>query len=531
MPTRPPRAPVPSQAPVLVSVLALVCVVQMGIAQPLAPFESDTWSTPESGIDTRVLSALKAKGLEPARPCSDEVFVRRVHLDVIGTLPEPEAVRAFLQDTDPRKRAALIDALLERPEYADYWALKWCDLLRVKAEFPSNLWPNAVQAYHRWIRGVVAENRPYDEFTRELLTSSGSNFRVPPVNFYRAAQSREPAGLAEVVALTFMGTRLAAWPAEQRDNLAAFFSRAAYKKTEEWKEEIVYLSLEPTTPLELTFPDGAKATVAVGDDPRIAFTDWLAAPGNPWFSRCIANRVWYWLMGRGIVHEPDDIRPDNPPANPELIAYLEQELVASEFDLKHLFRLILNSRTYQQSALPRSEAPEAEALFAYYPVRRLDAEVLIDALDWVGGTGQSYASPIPEPFTYIPEDQRSIALADGSITSLFLELFGRPPRATGLESERSNQPSDAQRLYLLNSTDVQRRVARSPHLRRAAIAARGDRAQLIREVYLILLSRAPTSAEQAAAEAYYGTPDLSPEDAATDLAWALVNSMEFLYRH
>jgi hypothetical protein len=514
--------------------VAAVLVAVYGKAadsQVVRPFESEAWSTPANGVDARVLAALQKKGIEPAHPCSDEVFIRRIYLDAIGTLPEPSAVREFLQDGRPDKRATLIEDLLTREEFTDYWALKWGDLLRVKAEFPINLWPNAVQAYHRWIREAVKENRPYDQSVRELLTASGSNFRVPPVNFYRAVQGREPSALAEAVALTFMGTRLASWPADRRDALAAFFSRVAYKKTDEWKEEIVYLDLAPTTPLDVVFPDGTKASIASGDDPRVAFADWLITPENPWFTRNIANRVWAWLLGRGIIHEPDDIRPDNPPANPELLTYLEEELATAKYDLRHLYRLILNSRTYQQSPIPQSDDPNAEALFAYYPVRRLDAEVLIDALDWVGGTGESYTSPIPEPFTYIPEDQRSIALGDGSITSVFLEMFGRPARDTGLESERGNQPTDAQRLYLLNSSDVHRRITRSPRLRAIASAAGGDRAQLVRGVYMTLLSREPLPAEQAAAEAYLQTPGLSAEDAATDLAWALINTMEFLYRH
>jgi len=499
--------------------------------QAVRPFESEAWSVPANGVDTRVLAALQKKGLEPAQPCSDEVFIRRVYVDAIGTLPEPSEVREFLQDGRADKREALVEALLQREEFTEYWTLKWGDLLRVKAEFPVNLWPNAVQAYHRWIWEAVKENRPYDEFARELLTSSGSNFRVPPVNFYRAVQGREPSALAEAVALTFMGTRLASWPADKRADLAAFFSRVAYKKTGEWKEEIVYPDLTATEPLDVVFPDGTKASIAPGEDPRLAFADWLIRPENPWFTRNIANRVWAWLFGRGIIHEPDDIRPDNPPSNPELLAYLEQELVSAKYDLRHLYRLILDSRTYQQSPIPQSNGPEAEALFACYPMRRMDAEVLIDALDWVGGTGENYSSPVPEPFTYVPEDQRSIQLADGSITSLFLEMFGRPPRDSGLESERSNQPSDAQRLYLLNSTDVQRRIARSPWVRRAAITANGDRAELVRGVYIALLSREPTPAEEAAAEQYWQTPGIGPEDAATDLAWALINSMEFLYRH
>lgn len=495
------------------------------------PFESESWATAPNRIDECVLAVLNKRSVEPANPCSDEVFVRRVYLDVIGTLPQPAEVLDFLGDTRPNKRAALIDALLARPEYADYWALKWCDLLRVKAEFPINLWPNAVQGYHRWIRDAIRDNWAYDRFARELLTSSGSNFRVPPVNFYRAVQSREPSAIAGAVALTFMGTRIEKWPEAQRAGMAAFFSRVAYKKTDEWKEEIVYLDPSADKPLEAVFPDGKAARVAPDDDPRRVFADWLVAAGNPWFARNIANRVWAWLMGRGIIHEPDDIRPDNPPSNPELLARLEQELVNAHYDLRQLYRVILNSRTYQQSAIPRSDRPEAEALFAYYPVRRLEAEVLIDALGSVTGTGENYSSATPEPYTFLPQQQRSIALADGSITSPFLEMFGRPARDTGLESERNNQPSAAQRLHLLNSSDVYNRIARGPWLRELMQTARSNPREAVRLLYLRMLSREPTEAEVAAAAGYARTPGLAPKQIADDLAWALINSKEFLYRH
>ncbi len=510
--------------------LVLMASAGAGAAQTLRPYEREDWPVPATELDRLVLAGLKQAGLESAPPASDEIFLRRVYLDVIGTLPRPSEVTRFLEDTSPDKRAALIDTLLQRDEFADYWTLKWGDLLRVKSEFPINLWPNAVQAYHQWIHDQVRRNRPYDQFARELLTTSGSNFRQPAVNFYRAVQGRAPTDLAAVAALTFMGTRLATWPEERRAQLAACFSRVAYKSTGEWKEEIVYPDLSATEPLPLIFPDGTQAVVPPGEDPREAFADWLTRPDNPWFARAIANRVWSWLLGRGIIHEPDDIRPDNPPTQPELLAYLERELVRSGFDLQHLFRLILNSRTYQQSCLPRRDHPEAERLFAHYPVRRLPAEVLADALAWIGGRAETYSSPVPEPFTYLPEDQRAIALPDGSITSTFLMRFGRPARDTGLESERNNQPSDAQQLYLLNSSEVQRLLERSPQLR-ALLAGGEDRSAVIRGTYLLLLSRYPTPADETTAVAYWATAGRGPLAGAVDLAWALLNSAEFQYRH
>ena len=516
--------------------LALVLLIaaprgQCAEAPIVPPFEHEAGFAVANAVDAPVLAALRKRGIQPAHLCSDEVFIRRVYLDAIGTLPEPEAVVEFTQDSRPNKRALLIDALLEREEFADYWAMKWCDLLRVKSEFPINLWPNAVQAYHHWIRDAIRKNRPYHELVRELLTSSGSNFRVPPVNFYRAIQGRDPSAIARAVALTFMGTRLETWPEARRAGMAAFFSRVAYKQTGEWKEEIVQLDPAATEPVNAIFPDGTAVRIPPGEDPRQVFADWLLRPGNPWFTRNIANRLWAWLWGRGIIHEPDDIRPDNPPTNPELLACLEKELVNARYDLRHLYRLILNSRTYQQSSLPQSDQAQAEALFACYPVRRLDAEVLIDALCWIGGPGESYSSAVPEPFTFIPQYHRTISLADGSITSPFLEMFGRPARDTGLESERNNQPTDAQRLHLLNSTHVRQKIEQSQRLRELVRRTGGNPAQVIRGLYLTLLSREPTPTEVAAARQYAQTAGVTPKQAMDDLVWALINTKEFLYRH
>ncbi|MHC4062975.1 MAG: DUF1553 domain-containing protein [Planctomycetota bacterium] len=518
------------------SILAVAVFMAASSAQGaesgiVPPFESYRRIVSTNPIDALVLSKLRDRSIEPVNLCSDEVFVRRAYLDVIGTLPRPQEVRKFLRSSRPDKRAALIDALLERDEFAYYWALKWCDLLRVKSEFPINLWPNAVQAYHRWIRDSVRENKPYDEFVRELLTSSGSNFRVPPVNFYRATQGRDPSAIAGAVALTFMGTRIESWPEVRRSGMEAFFSRVAYKPTAEWKEEIVYLDPAPADALQTVFPDGAAVRILPEDDPREVFADWLITEDNPWFARNIVNRLWSWLLGRGIIHEPDDIRPDNAAVNPELLLYLEKELVSADYDLRHMYRLILNSDTYQQSSIPRSNHPEAEALFAQYLVRRLDAEVLIDALCWIFDSRESYSSSIPEPFTFIPATQRTIMLADGSITSQFLEMFGRPARDTGLESERNSLPTDAQRLHLLNSTHIQKMIERSRWLRILLRSDTGNYRSVIRGIYLRILSRYPTQTELAEVESYVRASGLNRRQAANDLAWALINTKEFLYRH
>jgi hypothetical protein len=545
-------------------------------------FENPVRPIPEGRIDKLVFARLSALHLQPVL-CSDAVFVRRVYLDVLGTLPTASEARQFIADPDTRnKRSRLIDQLLARPEFADYWAMKWGDVLRIKAEFPVNLWPNAAQAYHHWVRESLAQNKPYDQFARELLTSSGSNFRVGPVNFYRAIQNRTPEGIAGAVALTLMGARAENWPSNRLAGMAVFFSQVGYKPTSEWKEEHVFWDplgastvtantapgraavaaigqptntiAQPALPVRTNrlasgavFPDGTQIKLPPNRDPREVFADWLITPRNPWFTRSIVNRVWAWLLGRGIVHEPDDLRDDNPPSNPALLACLEKELVASHYDLRGLYRLILNSQTYQLSSLPRVTTPEAMANFASYAPRRLDAEVLIDAINQITGSSDLYTSPIPEPFTYIPEDKPAVALPDGSITSPFLALFGRSARATGLQNERDNKPVSAQWLHLLNSSHIQRKLEQGPKLK-ALFESNRKPPEMTEELYLTILSRFPTPEEVQIVAAYgqparsaasAGGPGKTPGKAGVgkrrddwvDIAWSLMNSTEFLYRH
>jgi hypothetical protein len=517
----------------LVSFFCVLSADSLAVGSPvIRPFQKADRYEPHNEIDTIVMDSLRKKGVPPTNLCSDAVFIRRVYLDTNGTLPQVEDVRRFIENPRDDKRATLIRTLLKQKGFSEYWSLKWCDLLRVKAEFPINLWPNAVQAYHRWIQDAIAYNMPYDQFAHEMLTSSGSNFRVPQVNFYRAIQGQEPSSIANAAVLTFMGARFENWPKAKQDGMAAFFSQVAYNGTAEWKEEIVYLKPVPTDSLKAIFPDGTAAKIKQDQDPREVFAKWLTAPENPWFARNIVNRIWSWLLGRGIIHEPDDIRPDNPPVYPKLLAYLEKELIESEYDLLHIYRLILNSRTYQQSSIPHpGTAANAEKLFACYPVRQIEAEVLIDALCRISGTRESYSSPIPEPFTFIPPEHRTISLADGSITSQFLEMFGRPSRDTGLESERKNLPTETQRRHMLNSTHIQNKIERGWRLKNLVRRARGDRKKLGDSLYLTILSRYPTESEHRVVESYFKTEGISSNQATVDLAWALINSKEFLYRH
>jgi hypothetical protein len=526
--------------------------------------ESPEPPQPANRIDEIIFAKLKALGIETAL-CSDAVFVRRAYLDVTGKLPTAEEAKAFIQGADKNKRVALIDRLLDQSEHVDYWAMKWSDVLRVKAEFPVKVWPNAAQAYHRWVWESIAQNKPYNQFVRELLTSSGSNFRVGPVNFYRAIQDKTPEGTAAAVGLALMGTRVHLWPEDRRAGMTVFFSQVGYKPTSEWKEEIVFWDplksiavpgsiapgvdavaksvtatnqipqalAQPLTengPLEAVFPDGTRTTIPPNRDPREVFADWLLRPDNPWLARAIANRTWAWAMGRGIIHEPDDLREDNPPSNPELLACLEQELVSSGYDLKRLKRLIFSSTTYQLSSIPRSTLPEARTNFANYMSRRVEAEVLNDALNEITGSTDLYTSAVPEPFTYIPKDMNAVEVADGSITSSFLTLFGRSARATGMESERVNELASPQWLYMLNSAQVQNKLQNGPKLA-ALLASGGSAPEIAERLYLTILSRFPTAADVQAAEEYAKIGVTQGRDVWIDLAWALINSPEFSLRH
>ncbi len=523
------------KSPLLSAIVAAMVWPAVCAAEPLAPFEkqSDLQAVPplSANIDALVLAQQKKLGLQRANICSDAVFLRRVHLDLIGTLPTAEEASAFLDDKDPGKRAALVDRLLERGEFADYWGMRWGDVLRVKSEFPVNLWPNAAQAYDRWIRDGLRQNLPYSKFAQEILTASGSNFRNPAVNFYRSAGSKDPKALARAVALAFMGQRADKWPDAKLDRLAVFFSRIGFKKSDEWKEEIVYfdgVDGSKKGPAEGTLPDGTKVSLKPGEDPREVFTRWLLTSKNSPFAANAVNRIWYWLVGRGIVHEPDDLRADNPPSNPELLAWLSKEFVASGYDLRHICRVILNSNTYQLSPIPPVGQTKGAANFAYCPLRRLEAEVLIDAINQITGAQEEYSSMIPEPFTFIPGDKRSIALPDGSITSTFLEIFGRPPRDTGFLSERGERTTTAQRLHLLNSGQILGKLNKSENLKEIYKTPGGPRAVATR-LYLTLLSRYPTDEEWKAVQSYAQAGE--GWRAMQDLTWALLNSPEFVFRH
>ncbi len=508
----------------MVFLLPTLC---FGAGEPLVPYENPL-SAQLVPSRSALLDRLARTGTkETPNPCSDGVFLRRVYLDVLGVLPTREEAKAFLADSSSGKREALIEQLLARPEYADFWGMRWADILRIKSEFPVNLWPNATQAYDAWVRSALRTNMPYSEFARQLITASGSNFRVPQVNFLRAADGRDPESLAAVVARVFMGSRMSGWPLDRRSDCAAIFSRVGFKKTREWKEEILVSEvggggLGPVC--DFRFPDGTTVRCSAAADPRIALAEWLiASPKSP-FAANGANRIWFWLFGRGIVHEPDDFRPDNPPSNPALLEWLAKQYATNHYDTKQLLRIILNSGTYQATSIP------SRGVTPLYEVRRVEAEVLVDAINRITGGRDEYSSMIPEPFTFIPEGTQAVALPDGSITSSVLELLGRPPRDTGLLSERLSRVTTAQRLQLLNSGHILRKLEKSRALGGLAGASK-DIPSMADALYLTILSRHPTPDELAVIAAHQPPAKSPMRQKMLDVAWALFNSPEFLFKH
>lgn len=498
---------------------------------------------PNNPIDELVYRKLKAMGVPPSGLSADEVFLRRVYLDTIGLLPTTAEARAFLAKPD---RAALIESLLARDEFNDFWSLKWGDLLRIKSEYPVRVWPKAVAVYYQWVHDSLQANKPYDQFARELLTATGSNFRVGPANFVRAVASKDPRTLGETTALVFMGQRIGcarchahpqeSWTRDDDLGLGAFFARVSYKSTLEWKEEVVYTDFKTTLKHPVTRAvveprlPGARSATKIGteEDPRGQLAAWLTAPGNPYFAKAMVNRIWYWLLGRGLVSEPDDLRPTNPPSNPELLSYLEDQLISHKYDLRHIYRLILNSRTYQLASEPNQWNARDTTLFSHYSVKRLGAEQMLDAISQFTETSEKFRSIIPEPYSNWPANFRAAQISDGNTECNFLDLFGRPTRDTPYETERNRDVTLKQALYLLNSEQLEGKISTSPRLKR--ILAAND-AEVLDDLYLSSISRFPTAEEKKRLLEYLSSRKTARAQAVQDVAWALVNAKEFEFNH
>jgi len=492
---------------------------------------------PANVIDELVFAKQKELQLLPAAVCGDEVFLRRVYLDLLGALPSPDEARAFLDSPAADKRAKLIDALLGRDEFALFWALKWADVLRGS---PTTISERGVHSFHRYLVGTVAADRPVTDFARELLTGSGNTLHKPAANFYRAARTPEDA--AEAAAQLFLGVRMGCakchnHPFEnitQTDyyGLAAYFAQVRFKGAQfGLDDEIVYLQ-----PGEVQNPLTRKAQppVAFGVSPgrlapdadrRAAFADWLTDPANKFFAPSVANRVWFHLLGKGVVDPVDDFRDTNPPSNPELLKALAADFARGGYRLKPLIRTILNSRTYQLAGDgPKQSARAAnpDRYFTRAGVRMLSPEQILDAV--------SAATGVPETFKGYPVGTRAVGLPEGGVGHPFLQALSKPVRDVTCECAREDDPSLPAVLHMLNNAGVIDKV-RSPKGRVAGWLKDGKPPEwIVEQVYLATLSRRPTVRERE----LVGKHLASVADKAAglqDVQHALLNLNEFLLRH
>lgn len=443
--------------------------------------------------------------------CSDEIFLRRAYLTVTGALPTPSECVDFFEDSNPNKREVLIDRLIKSELGLKYMQMRWGDILRIKSEFPSNLWPNGVQAYNRWIYEQLMNNVPYDKMVRCLLLSSGSNFRAPAANFYRGFQKRSSRNFYDNINLLFLGNR------ECDDNGNICFSQIKFKSTKEWKEEIVYLDIHKKVPYQdIELEDGTMFKLRADSDWREPYVNWLTSDRNRRFAEVMANRMWFWVFGRGIVHEPDNWTEENRPVDPELLNSLTDYFIASKYDMQALLKRILLSEQFN-------------SVDDFVP-QRLPAEVIVDALASVTGVWSTYTSRVPEPFTFYPPRTRATHLGDATVSSSELELFGKVSRDVSLESQRNNGITSRQLLYLMNSSELEGRIRKSQILQRIYVNS-ANIEQLADSITLLVLSRRATADEVAMYSDYMAKNELPLMEVAIDIMWMQLNSNEFLYNH
>ena len=482
-------------------------------------------------LDVHVQSKLDKMNLQASAVADDATFLRRITLDLVGRLPRVGEARTFLKDTAPDKRARLVDALLEKPEFADFWALKWADMLRVDRLVLDH---HSAHDYHAWIRAAMAENRPLDVFARELITAQGPLQEQPAGYFFKVA--KKPGEMAASLSQVFLGVRINCaechqhptdrWTQRDYHGMRAFFEQVSYKKAGGGEALVIQGNPQVKHPRtkELVQPYAlgtAMPDSAPEGDRRAALAEWMTAPDNPWFARNMANRLWAHFMGRGIVEPVDDFRATNPPSNPALLDALTKHLVESRFDARALIRLITASRTYQLTATPNATNSNDVQNFSRSLFRRLPAESLLDAVCDV--------TAVPEKFNGIPSNTRAVELWDSQQQHYFLKLFGRPARATPCVCERSAGASISQALHLMNSPNMQNKLAHAGG-RIAQLVSMTD-SQIIEELWLTCFSRFPDEKERQEAMEHLSSRQDKRRQSIEDLAWSLMNTVEFVFNH
>jgi hypothetical protein len=531
--------------------------VRLTFLQPRKDFK---WPNPPENnyVDKHVFAKLKMLSIAPSDLCSDDEFLRRAYLDLCGVLPSSAEVRKFLASKDKAKRTKLVDALLERGEYADYWTLKWSDVLRSSRK---TIQVKGTHVFQRWLRSHFKKDTGFDVVVRQLLSASGSTFRNPPANYYRIA--RDPQNLAETTAQLFFGIRMQCckchnhpferWTQDDYYSMAAWFARVRQKRDARDPgpainlpgAEVIFTDragevrqLRTGQLMAPKFLGGAIPAIPAGKDRRLVLAKWLTAGDNPFFAKSTVNRIWYHLNGKGIVDPVDDFRDSNPSANDELLDALAKDFVKHKFSFKHLIKVIMTSRTYQLSARANTFNKDDSKYFSHAVTKLLPAEPLLDAI--------CTALAVPEKFAGLPLGTRAVQLPDGDFNHPFLKTFGQPARELACECERESDSNLAQALQLINGPTVNEKV-RNPNNRVGKLLARklADKA-VVEELWLATLSRPPDAEEVQIALEYVASggkdrkgdksKKVKPKvvdrrKAWEDLHWALLNSKEFLFRH
>ena len=484
-------------------------------------------------IDHLIGDKLNKIRMLPSGLCTDDQFIRRVTIDLIGLLPTEEEAAEFLADTDPSKRTKLVDRLLERREFAELWAMKWAEVLKVKST--NQVSSKSIYLYSNWLTDQFVARRPLDQIVRDMLTASGGTFSAPQTNFYQV--ERETLKTAENVAQVFMGLRTQCaqchnhpfdrWTMDDYYGFAAFFSQIGRKQAEDEREQVIFNSgggdvrhLVGARVMQPQFLGGEKPDVT-GKDRRQVLADWLTKPGNPFFASNVANRVWAHFFGRGIIDPVDDIRVSNPASNPELLAELGKKFTEYQFDLRKLARDVCLSHAYQRTAERNDSNAEDEINFAHSNVRRVPAESLLDCI--------VQATSSAEKFTGLPLGARAVQIADGRTNSYFLTTFGRSPRETVCAGDATTDPSLSQALHMLNGQTVHGKVS-SGGLVRRLLAEKKTPNEIIEKIYFRCLTRKPTAEEMESLVGIVAKAE-TPLAGLDDIFWAVLNSREFVFNH
>ena len=532
----------------------LVAANRIAVPHEERQVASSEWrekNTRSSFIDDLVLKKLESLRIPPSPLCSDAEFLRRAYLDAAGILPTPEERAKFLADKSPDKRAKLIDALLERPEFVDYWAYKWSDLLLITTR---RLPQPAVWSFYQFVRQSVADNKPWDHFARDILTASGSNLDNGAANYFDL--HKDISDLTESTSVTFMGMSITCcrchnhplekWTQDQYWSMANLFARVALKNGERSGEVIVQAlpsgdvpHLRRGVPMPPTPLDGKPLSIDSPVDRRAYFVDWLTATDNPYFAKALVNRVWRNFMGRGLVESEDDLRQTNPPSNPELLDALAKNFIDHKYDVKYLIRTVMNSATYQRSSRPLPGNKSDDRFYSHYLIRRLPAEVILDAYSQVTG--------VPTPFTKLssaagdstsdyngyPLGTRALQLPDSLVVSRFLDAFGRPERSQTCSCERQQDSSVAQALHVNNGKTLNDKIRAKNSRIEAWLRDKITDEEAIRRLFVLALCREPTESEQKKFRALLAESaadgKTTRREALEDLFWSVLASKEFMF--